>query len=544
MKDLVRTLKKRYQSNYTMSSVVRGTWTELERYVVPYRGMMFTKDSNEGSVNWDKYNHYDDTAVIAAQTLSASMHGAILPNLKWFDFKFRDDDLQDTNEAAEWLADCANRTYSAILNSNFDLMADEMFLDLVGFGHGFMSAEANGLEEDELSFGMIPLKEALFEEDHNGVPFYFFRKLEWTPTKLVSKFGIDNVPQIVRDKYNNAHQATETISVIFAIYPRHEHLDADISKPLAPKVRPFGHMYFLETEGTQVGEEGGYYEMPIFSVRYRKVSGSQWGHGPGHTSLGDIKQLNQHRLMRTRAIEKAVDPANVVTERGLLSNLDLGPRGLTVVRDKDSIWPYESRANFQISTQEIAMLQQSIKQAFRVDQLELKESPAMTATEVEVRYELMQRLLGPTLGRLKVDWLNRVVENVFNIERRAGRLLPIPGVIADIDLDTEIEYVGAMAQAQKTQISNDMVMWASQMAELGGAYPDLQFLVNDDALGREVARLKSIPEKVINGKDEAASKKQEMQKVSEQQALLAQAQAEGDAMKAMGEGQQAMKGGQ
>ncbi|MGW8178221.1 MAG: portal protein, partial [bacterium] len=406
----------------------------------------------------------------------------------------------------------------------------------------FAVIKTEGLDEDDLTFGMIPLKEAVFEEDHKGVPFYFFRKLEWTPTKLVSKFGRENVPQIVLDKYENPHQATETIPVIFAIFPRHEYLDADISRPLAPQVRPFGHVYFLEQEGIQIGEEGGYYEMPVFSVRYRKVSGSQWGHGPGHVSLGDIKQLNQHRLMRTRAIEKAVDPANVVTERGLLSNLDLGPRGLTVVRDADSLWPYESRANFQVSSEEIMMLQQSIKQAFRVDQLELKESPAMTATEVEVRYELMQRLLGPTLGRLKVDWLNRVVENVFRIERRAGRLLPVPGVIADLDLETEIEYIGAMAQAQKTQISNDMVMWASQMAELSPAYPDLQFLVNDDALGRKIARLKSIPEKVVNGVDEAAAKKKEMEQVTQQQQLLAQAQAEGEAMKAMGEGRQAMRG--
>ncbi|MGW8178222.1 MAG: portal protein, partial [bacterium] len=140
----IKELKKRYESNHSMASVVRGTWTELERYVVPYRGKMFTKDANEGSVNWDKYNHYDDTAVIAAQTLAASMHGAILPNIKWFDFKFRDEEIQNTNEAAYWLADCAHRVYSAITNSNFDLMADEMFLDIVGFGHGFMTAETEG----------------------------------------------------------------------------------------------------------------------------------------------------------------------------------------------------------------------------------------------------------------------------------------------------------------------------------------------------------------------------------------------------------------
>ena len=541
-KEDIRKLKKRFDANVASRKYTQGAWDELEKYVVPYRGRMFQKETTEGSVEWDKYDHYDDTAVISAQILSASMHSAILPQLQWFNLRFKDDGLQNNNDYADWLSDSARRVYHSIDNSNFSLEADEMFLDIVGFGHGFQTSESGGSDDEELSFSMIPIKEAFFEEDEFGFPHYFWRSLEWTATKIVSKFGYDNVPKIIKDKYDNDTNPDERIEVIFAVFPRKGAENADTSKPLVPEARPWGHVYFLATDLSILGDEGGYYEHPIYSVRWRKVSGSQWGHGPGHVCLGDIKQLNQHRLMRTRAVEKAIDPANLTTERGLLSNLDLGPRGLTVVRDMDALKPYEGRANFAVSFEELSLLKESIRQAFRVDQLQLKDSPAMTATEVQVRYELMNRLLGPTHGRIKVDWLDRVVFNVFKIEQRAGRLLDMPAGLKELNPDIDIEYVGAMATSQKAQLSNDMVTWAGQMAELSEIYPVLKHIVNAEQLGREIGRNKSIPEKLINGEDEVKKRVKEEADLAAKQSLLAEANAEGQAMKSIGEGKQAMNG--
>ena len=52
----------------------------------------------------------------------------------------------------------------------------------------------------------------------------------------------------------------------------------------------------------------------------------------------------------------------------------------------------------------------------------------MTATEVQVRYELMQRLLGPTLGRFQSEFLNPLIERVFGIMFRANAFLPAPEI--------------------------------------------------------------------------------------------------------------------
>lgn len=536
----IKDLKRRYQAVHGESQVVRGVWNELEKYVVPYRGEMFTRSSGEGSVSWDKYDHFDDTAVISSQMLASSVHGAILPNLQWFDLKFKDDELQNNNDIANWLADTGRRIYHAIDASNFSLEADELLLDMAGFGHGFMVSESGGTDQDKLKFDMVPIKEVDFEEGLDG-PLRFFRTLNWKPSKIVDKFGYDNVPESIQKLYDNPG-SNDKQELIFCIFPREDKKDANTTLPLVPTERPWGHVYFLLKDNEKVGEEGGYYENPVYSVPWRTVSDSQWGHGPGQVCLGDIKQLNQHRLMRTRAIEKAIDPANITTERGLMSNLDLGPRGLTVLRDIDALRPYEGRANFQISNEELALLQNSIKQAFYVDQLQLKQSPAMTATEVQVRYELMNRLLGPTLGRMKVDWLNRVVENVFRIELRAGRLLEMPKELSDENVNNEIviEYVGALATAQKSQLGQEMVAWAGEMAQLSEAYPDLKYIVNDEELGREAARLRNIPEKVVNGADKVKKDKAADQEQALRQQQLMQSAAEGGAMKAMGEGQQAM----
>jgi len=532
-------LRKKFDAIEADSKVVRGVWEELEKYVVPYRGSMFQKESGEGSVEWDKYDHYDDTAVISAQTLAASVHGSILPPLQWFLMNFKDDELKNDNDAADWLADANRRVYHAIDNSNFALEADELILDLVGFGHGFMVDEPFG-PENTPSYTMVSLKEAFFEESFDGLPRFFFRKLEWTSTKLVSKFGYDNLPEKIQKAYNNT-STDEKFVVIFAIYPREENVGQDTTTMLSESKRPWGHCYFLHTEKEQIGETGGYYEMPVYSVRWRKVSGSQWGHGPGHVALGDIKQLNQHRLMRTRAVEKAIDPANMVTQRGLLSTLNLGPRGLTVVKNKDSLWVHEGRANFAVSREELELLRNSIRQAFHVDQLELKESPAMTATEVQVRYELMNRLLGPTQGRIKIDWLNRIVENAFKLEMRENRLLDLPDSLKGKELDIGIEYLGALATAQKTQLANEMFAWAAQGVELMQAYPRIKYVVNETELYRTIGRLKNIPEKSINGEDEASRIEAEEAALLAKQQKIMEAQAEGEAAKAQGEGRTAMR---
>jgi hypothetical protein len=393
---------------------------------------------------------------------------------------------------------------------------------------------------DGVNFQAVPQKECFFEEGADGKILRFYRRLEYTPLQLVDKFGEDKVPEDIRRRANSAATGDQKEEVIFAIYERRNRKDADVSRMLAPLARPFGFKYVLRKGKHQLGDEGGYYEMPAFVTRFAKTSGSMWGHGPAHIALADILTLNEAVYLDQRAIEKAIDPPSLTTENGLMSDLDLDPGGLTVVSDVDALKPYNNLARYDVSIDRITRMQQSVVEAFFGDQLELKESPAMTATEVERRWQIMQKTLGPTVGRIQSDLLDPMVQRTFNILLRAGELPEIPDVVRQAGGDLDIEYTGPIPRSQKLEQATAIEGWIAGITALAEIYPDIIDLPKITEAAREIGKLKGVPSKVMNSENEVKAKKQERDK---QQAEMAQAQTaamEGEAMKNIGEGAQAM----
>ena len=184
------------------------------------------------------------------------------------------------------------------------------------------------------------------------------------------------------------------------------------------------------------------------------------------------------------------------------------------------------------------MLVDSIRNAFFQNQLELKESPAMTATEVNVRYELMQRLLGPTLGRLKTDLLNPLVQRSFNILYRAGQLEEMPQELSAAPLD--IEYNGPLPRAQQSDTAMAIEQWLMGLGQMAQIFPEALDLADTDEAVRAIATLRGVPAKVLRSEQEIAERRGKRQQEMEMAKTIQAAQGAGDAMKSVGEGAQAL----
>jgi len=425
---------QRYSVLQSERRTVEGIWELISRFVVPFRGEFYRDLKSENEINWRSRHRFDDTAVDSCDTLAASLQGSLTsPMVKWFDLRFRTDELNVDSEAMEWLGNAAESVHLALQESNFNLQMSEAYLDICSFGTAALVEEVS--EKDQkfknLLFKAIPIRECYFEEDAENNVVNFYRKLEMNPLAMVLKFGEKNLPKNITDEANNPKGVNVKHTVIFCVYLRRDKMEADTSKVLSSKERPYGYKYILRKDASIVGEEGGYYEMPVFITKWGKASGSKWGYSPAHKCLGDILTLNQLVDMILVSAEKVIDPPSLAQERTIVGDLDLGASGITTVRNIDGLKPYESRARFDVSSLERNELQESIRRAFKVDQLELKESPAMTATEVQVRYELMQRLLGPTLGRLQNDLLDPIITRTFFILFRAGLLPEMPQIVEE-----------------------------------------------------------------------------------------------------------------
>jgi hypothetical protein len=537
-----RDVKMRFDALHSVRRTVEEHWQLIERYVVPGRGKFFQDERSEHELTWRRRELYDSTAPMAAQSLAASIHGSLTsPSIKWFDLRFRNPLTREKQEAKEWLEDTGERMFKAIQDSNFNLEAAESYMDLVSFGTTVLVEEpANEFSYEGVEFQTALIRQCFFEMNFDRSVRNFYRRLELTASQLVDKFG-DEVPERIRQQHAQAGEVDRKYTVIFCIYQRDDYKDANTQSLLAPQFRPFGWMYVMHDDATQIGEDGGYYEQPAFVARWRMMSGSMWGFSPAMLALPDILSLNEMVRLILRAGEKVLDPATITSERGLLGDLDLEPGGLTVVRDVDQLKPYESGARFDVSEMQKENLQTSIRNVFHVDQLQLKESPAMTATEVRVRYELMQRLLGPTLGRLTNDFLDPLIMRTFAIMLRGGALAPPPDDAKDEQGILDIEYTGPLAKAQKMIEVEGMERWVGSMVALSEVFPELRDLVDVDDYGRNLADVLGVPSSNVNDVTKVARVRRLRAQAAAQERKLAMAQAEGEAMRAGGEGYGAMK---
>jgi len=537
-------IRRRYDALVSQRKTVEDVWEVINQLVVPFRGDFFRDITSEHAVTWrDNREIFDSTAVDAANTLAASIHGSLTsPAIRWFELAFRDETLMEAQEPRAWLENAAHKCFQALQESNFNLEANETYLDLVTYGTSMIIEEVdekNG-QFQKIIFQSVPVEEMWFEQDWEGQAYRAYRRYMWTPVQIVTKFGEKGCPQDIITKSLTSQGMDVKEKVIMCIYPRPDKQDAKISGMLAPKERPWGMKYILHKDAYELGEEGGYYENPAFVPRWRKTSKSMWGHGPAMIALPDILTINALVELILKATEKVVDPPTKVTERGLLSDLDLEPAGLTVVRTMDSMEPYESGARFDVSQLQREELKQSIRSIFFVDQLELKESPAMTATEVQTRYELMQRLLGPTLGRLQSDYLDPLVQRTFNILYRAGQFGEPPAIVFDSSGELDIIYTGPLVRAQRADIAQGVTRWVASLAELGEVTPDVLDVPNWDAIAKELASLEGVPAKLMNSNVVIKKARRARQEAQAQQQQALQAQEEGAGMEAMGKGSQAL----
>lgn len=536
-----RDIIMRWQAHYSMRKTVEEHWQLIERFVCPGRGKFFQDEKTEHELTWRRRELYDSTAPMAAQSLAASIHGALTsPATKWFRLRFRSDELNEMKEAKEWLEECEDRVFMALQDSNFNIEAAEAYMDLVCFGTTVLVEETESEDEWKgVQFQVIHIRGCYFDMDWNRDVRNLYREMDMTAGQIVSKFG-DDAPEKIRTAYEAAAEVDRKYTVIFCIFRREDKKEADTASPLGKLERPYGWRYVMADDAQPIGEEGGYYEMPAFVARWRMMSGSQWGFSPAMLALPDILTLNELVQLILRAGEKVLDPVTLTTQRGVMGDLDMEPGGVVVVQDINDVKPYESGARFDVSALQKNDLQSSIRTTFHVDQLELKESPAMTATEVQVRYELMQRLLGPTLGRLQNDFLDPLVSRTFKILMRAGQLPEMPDELRQTGGEMDIEYTGPLARAQRMTEADSMTRWVNNLAPLAQLKPEILDNVDFDAFARELGETLGVPASNIRSEMEIKRLRKQREEAMARQRATQQATGDGQAMEAMGKGKAAL----
>ncbi|WP_223621182.1 portal protein [Lysobacter sp. ESA13C] len=469
----------------------------------------------------------DSTGPDSYRMLAASVKQGVTPsNSRWFGMEVG----HDTDEERQWLDLSAETLWENIHNSNYDAESFEAALDLVGAGWFVMLIDEDA-ERGGLVFTSYPLSECYVASSRaDGRPDTLYRSFRISAEQAVNDYGAEAVSEQVRKLA--ADRPDELVEFLQAIYPR-SGLNHRQDKRLAKNLS-FASCH-VECATQRTVRESGFHECPFIAPRWKRIqANSAYGIGPIAVALPDIKTLNMLVRYELDAAALATSGMWIAEDDGVLNprTVKVGPKKVIVANSVDSMKPLMTGADFNVTFSIKGDLQRSIRKVMMSDQLEPKDGPAMTATEVHVRVNLIRQLLGPVYGRLQAEWLQPMIERCFGLAFRAGVFTPPPESLQNRDYF--VTYVSPMARAQKLEDVSAMdryeVSLANSAASLAQIDPQRAIAILDnydfDVAARKRAELLGVPQDAVPTSKIIAKVRQlreQATQAAQQQAVLQQA---------------------
>ena len=168
-------LSKELKDNLSRLMQKRQTWESHWQEVADY---MLTRraDIVQVRARGDKRNIqiYDATAVHSLEMLASSLHGSLTSSAnRWFSLRFKESELNDSDEAKEWLDLVTDKMYVAFNRSNFQQEVFETYHDLIAFGTSCMMIEED--DDSIVRFSSRHIREIYIEENSKGIVDCIYR---------------------------------------------------------------------------------------------------------------------------------------------------------------------------------------------------------------------------------------------------------------------------------------------------------------------------------------------------------------------------------
>ena len=439
---------RRFTKGKSDRDALAWLWRDCYAYTFPIRGARFSTGgagvSNNGQTetSWAataQADLMDSTGTDSARILAAALKDGGMPaTSQWFEIE-----VDGADDAAKlWLNQSSRKLWKLIHGSNFDAVSFECLIDEVASGQSVMfvtEGDAGGFQFEQWEFA-----DCVFYASKSGGPVdTIYREYTLTAEQAINEFGAGRVSDKVRESVTD--DPGKAFCFVYCIYPR----GGDNVGPFALNM-PFAEL-IIERDQAHVVREGGFNEFPCIVPRWMVLAGTAYGIGPAYVALPDLRQLNKTVLLQTQGMEihagagtyKAVDD-------GVFNphNVRLGSRKVLVVGDIDNLQPLTQAGNLQQTLLDIERLQKSVRKVFMSDALEPANSgPARTATEINVRVDLIRQQLGPMYGRQQAELHMALIARCFAMALRAGALGAPPRSL--INVEYRVKFTSPLARAQQ-----------------------------------------------------------------------------------------------
>jgi hypothetical protein len=527
-------------------------WMDIAKYYNPALG------------DWDEHNDemegppsyadvFDNTGMNDSSLLADGVQGyAFSRSSPWQRLKTEDDDLMKRDEVKDHLQARELQAYSQLAKGVFYDEARNMVRICSDFGTGVMfriDNKARGIP----GYKTLHPKRALIMEDESGEVDTLIRDVWLSPDQAVQLFGRSGVargqlPQKIQDAYRDGK--TQRFLFYHFAFPL-DKFDLDIGRRES-RGRPFYSLYLEPTEKKAI-TEGGYWYKSWFGWRWtRNPDGSPYaGDCPGFMEISNVKQLNGMRKDFNRIVALAARPPLKATA-ALRNRIKNAPNDVTYLLPGEDFTQAMTIGDIRPLMEDMSAIQGGIhdsyhKALFLVLTQNLERTK--TATEVEGIKGEQAAMLTAFFGRMAVEFLEPMVEDLYQLEIDAGRAPPAPDVLKGQLV--KIDLVSPLALLQKRYMLLDTTrQWLNEIMAIQQTFdPNVGDNVNIEEYVRQAAELYHVNRAVVRDivevrrRQQARAQMQQAQMQVQMQALQADAQAKayGAAVKAPEPGSPAAK---
>lgn len=534
-----RQYEKRHSALRNQRETWRPHWKELAEHFLPRRGRFERSEKTQaGSKKNDKIENEAGTR--AAKITAAGLHSTLTPRTEpWFDLEMSDARLNEQPGVRAWLAEFAAVIRQVFARSNVYLGLGELDEDLVVFGTSAMIVDED--PHDYLRVEVQPIGSYCLATDERRRVSTIVRELSLTVEQVVERFGrlgadgkavstpegAEGPSQQVVEQYNRG-EWDAWVEVTHWIEPNQDHDPRSVE----PRDLPYRSVWYEPgTSPERFLRVSGYHEFPVIAPRWSVTGSDVYGGSLGMDALPGVRQLQTMETRKLQIVAKIANPPvrasgtatgtyRVTQLPGDVTWEPSGAAGRT-----EPLYIPDARA-VEVLNGEIARVEQRIAGSMLADVfLMISDMPTAqrTAREVEERSEEKIVQMGPTVGRMEDEVIERLIEIAAGVVHRAG-LMPEPPPEV-VGAEWKVVHISTLARKQRflaTAAAQQLIEFA---AGIEGIRPGAFDTIDEDEAIRFFAGNAGAWPKLLRSKEDVAAMREERARQAQEQAMLAQAQA-------------------
>ena len=493
---------------------------DLAQNIQPRRGRFLTSDRNKGGKRHQFIiNSHATWALRTART--GLFAGVMNPARPWFRYRTDDPDLMEFGPVKVWLNQVEMLHRDIFDEGNLYNMAPTMLGELMLFGTGCMLHVDDF--DDVARFYTQTFGSYVIAQNARQQVTTLGREYEQTVEQLVKQFGLGNVSQTVRDQWDQGTYDTWH-PVVHVIEPNP---NFDPRRP-GSRFKAWRSVKYQpnNSDKDKFLSRGGLDRFPAYCPRWEVTGEDIYGTDcPAMTSLGDIRGLQIEEKRKAQAIAKMVNPPlkgpaslrgkPVASTPGGLTTYDTGQG-----QEKLSS-VYTTDPRIQELMLDIEKVEGRIDKAFFVDLF--MSISNLEGVQPKSEFQLSQVnqesliQLAPTLGRVHGEFLERMVDRLFDQTVQADILPEAPPELQGKEL--KVEFISSLAQAQHAVAVGDIerfFAFISNLAQIPG-YENVTDKGDADQAVDVYGHLSGTPARLVVPDDKVEERRQERAEAEQRQ---------------------------